>query len=177
MSEIPHNITALVSADKFVSRSPVWDTKSDDRYYVFSVPLLLAGDESSSFQFRAKTSKRFVDRDAICRLEFAPSDKKATPLWRVEWRAFGQHPNKAWGPPGFELQVIEGTHEHRFDDNWLASEHRMRTGNLPAARPVKSDPNTLSEFLAFCGQSFRIKDIDRVEPPLITQDIFWTRDD
>ncbi|PAQ09737.1 hypothetical protein CIT26_11910 [Mesorhizobium temperatum] len=177
MVDLPPDIVALVAEEKSLIRSPVWDTKSDDRYYVFSVPLVITSDGTSNFQLRVKTSKRFVDRDAIVQLEFAPSDKRVTPLWRIEWRAFGLHTNKLWGPPGFELAVVKLTHEHRFDDNWHSPEHRMRIGNLPAARPINRDPNTLSEFLAFCGQSFRIKDIRRIEPPLITQDIFWTRDD
>jgi hypothetical protein len=48
---------------------------------------------------------------------------------------------------------------------------------LPAAIRVEKDPGTLSDFLAFCGERFRIKDIDRVTLPALTRDLFWVRDD
>jgi hypothetical protein len=82
--------------------------------------------------------------------------------------------NKAWGPPGFELAKIRGTHEHRFDHNYLGAESRMRGSNLPAAVPVTPDFNALSDFIAFCGGSLRILDMNRVRPPAAAPDLFWT---
>ncbi len=177
MPELPTDIVEQVAADKFLLRSPIWDSASDDRYYVFSAPLNVLGDATSSLQLRAKSSKRHVDRDALCQLEYAPTVRGAVPLWRIQWRPFERHQNKAWGPSGYELAVIDGTHEHRFDDNWVAEAAQLRPGNLPAARPLERDPTTLSDFLALCGERFRIMNIQTIEPPLIIQDIFWQPND
>lgn len=177
MSDLPENISELVEAPKSLLRTPIWDTKSDDRYYVLTAPLVLIGDDTSGFQIRAKTSKRHVNRDALCQLEFALAARKVTPLWRCEWKPFSGHTNRAWGPPGYELAVINGTHEHPFHENWNAVEARMRSPNLPAALPVAEEIRSLSGFLAFCGERFKINNIDRIEPPLISPDLFWTQDD
>jgi hypothetical protein len=175
MSDLPSNINDLIAAEKKLPpAAPIWDVKSDDRYYVFTVPLIVVDQAITGLQLRAKSSKRHVDRDALCQLEFAPTVRASIPLWRLQWRPFERHVNKAWGPPGLENKTILGTHEHRFEDNWVAPENRMRISNLPAARPLAPDFATLSDFLAFSGQRFKINDIDRIEPPLISQDLFWT---
>lgn len=177
MAELPDDIVELVAAEKYLQRSPVWDANSDDRYYVFSAPLVIVDNPISGFQLRAKSSKRHVDRDALCQLEYAPTVRGTIPLWRIQWRPFERHQNKTWGPPGFELDTIVGTHEHRFEDNWMTETLELRPGNLPAARPLERDPATLSDFLAICGRQFRIRDMTRIEPPLISQDIFWQTND
>ncbi len=177
MSDWPANIVGLVKAEKALLRSPTWDSKSDDRYHVLTAPLIIGGDDITGFQIRAKTSKRYVDRDALCQLEFAETARRVTPLWRCEWRPFSGHTNRAWGPPGFELMVIQGSHEHPFPENWCERESRMRGSNLPAAIPINDRIETLSSFLAFCGERYRINNIDRIEPPLISPDLFWKPDD
>ena len=51
----------------------------------------------------------------------------------------------------------------------------MRAGSLPAAVPIDPDPTTLSDFVAFSGQRFRIINITNVELPGTSADLFWVK--
>lgn len=177
MSRLPNNITDLVAAEKAFPSRPIWDTKSDPRYALFTIPLIVVGSDISGFQLRAKASKEHIDRDALCQLEFGHSKRDVTPLWRCQWLPLEVHRNKMWGPPGFEGRSIRGSHEHRFDHNWISSKHRMRAGNLPGAVPIEAELTTLSSFLVFCGEQFSVSNMDLVELPQISSDLFWIRND
>ena len=171
---LPQDIAELMAADKTLGSTPRWDVKSDSRYASLLHPLSVAGMTVGGFDLRVKISKQFIARDATAQLEFSPSGRRsATPLWRIEWKPFTQHPNGKY-PPDFAFQTLTGSHEHTFDDNFVTDEVRMRSPNLPAARPTSMDPNTLSDFLAFCGGRFRIVDISRVRIPALGGDLLWT---
>lgn len=174
MIRVPIEIVGLVSVEKTLGATPNWDDKSDPKYIVFEYPLAVAGVVTGGFQLRMKVSKTWIDKDACAQLEFCPAGKRTElVLWRVEWRPIGCHTNGAM-PADHKFASISGTHQHTFDDNYLPGEGRMKSGNLPAARPINNDLNTLSEFLAYVGKLFRIRDIELVEIPSISPDWLWT---
>lgn len=173
---LPQNIETLVNSEKRLDLRPEWDAANDPRYFVFTVPLVIGEAIIGGFQLRAKVSKEFVDRDALMQLEFSVA-RRHQALWRIQWRPLETHTNKGWGPKGYEYMRFDGTsHQHMFIDNWIPSEHRTRAKNLPGARPIEPDPGTLSEFIAFSGKCFRIKDVDLINLPPSTADMFWTPD-
>ena len=176
MAVLPANIVDLMEAEKRLSFRPQWDADSDPRSFVLTAPLTIAEETVGGFELRARVSKQFIDRDAMMQLEFATSGRSRVELYRCEWRPFGVHTNKAWGPPGFEFaRFHQQSHSHQFDDNWVDAEQRMRAGaSLPGARPINPDLKTLSEFVAFCGGCFRIGNIDLLEIPQRNADLFWT---
>jgi hypothetical protein len=176
MSVLPPNIDELIDAEKSFSVRPRWDDQSDPRYFTFLAPLSTGEETIGGFEVRAKVSKEFVNRDAFMQLEFATTGRSREELWRCQWRPFETHTNKAWGPPGFVLaRFVNESHHHPFWENWIAAERRMRGGSLPAALPLMPDPATLSGFLDFCGNCFRIKNMNLVELPG-GPDLFWSKD-
>lgn len=178
MSDLPSNIAELVDAQKSLPFRPKWDDASDPRRWVFTVPLQVGEVIIGGFELRCRVSKQFIDRDALMQLEFARSQRDRIELWRCQWRPFETHTNKKWGPPGFELQqFISQSHHHPFAENYLPAENRMRPGSLPAALPIIPDPRGLSDFIAFCGECFRITNMQIVELPQATDDLFWKPND
>ena len=173
MSNLPPDIVTLVEADKTLGRSPTWDSKAVPRYFSFVAPLTVGEITTGGFELRMRMSQYWPDRDAMAQLEFAPAGRRsATELWRLDWK---RHPHTNKGrPKEFAYHHFNGSHEHTFEDNYLASENRMlSSGSLPAARPFPWEPITASEFLAFCGERFRIKDISLITLPPLTADLFW----
>ena len=174
MLNVPAEILDLVDAEKILGAKPNWDENSDPKYVVFDFPLTVEGVVTGGFQLRVKVSKTWIDRDAMAQLEFRPTGKRSSiQLWRIDWKPLSSHTNGAM-PHEFRFATLEGTHHHPFADNYLSTETRMKEGNLPAARPIDNDLNTLSDFLACVGKIFRIKDVELVEIPAISPDWLWT---
>jgi hypothetical protein len=177
MATLPADIAVLVMAAKLLASRPKWNEDSNPRYLEFVSPMIADGVIAGGFELRAKVSKHHVDRDAMFQLEYAPTGRARIELWRCCWRPFHTHTNKAWGPEGYALQKLRISHHHPFLDNWIEREERMRAGSLPGARPIDPEPSTLSEFIAFCGECFRINNMQMVEVPQRNADLFWTPDD
>ena len=173
MGPLPTDIESLVSAEKVLGGTPNWDSDANPKYVYFSYPLEIDGITTGGFQLRVKVSKRWPDRDCMAQLEYAPTARTAIPLWRAEWRPLSPHTNKGISTD-YPFAQFHDTHHHPFDENYIADELRMRDGNLPNARPLSSDLNTLSDFLACVGKLFRIKDVQRIELPPTSADMFWT---
>lgn len=173
MAKLPRNISALVEARKELGRSPSWDELSDGRYAFFTTPLTFAEDMTETgLQVRVKVSRRFIDRDAAIQLEYRPAGRRSIePLWRIEWRPIGVHQNGDC-PPDLAMARLTGTHQHRFDDNYLEGENRMRSNNLPAARPIEAEIGSLSKFIEFSGDLFNIVDVERIFLPEFPGDLF-----
>ena len=172
---LPDNIRELMGSEKRLAFRPKWDSDSDPRYFVLTVPVAVDNVIVGGFELRAKVSKRHLDRDALMQLEFRWSGRERIELARCQWRPFETHTNKNWGPPGHELRTFyEESHHHSFEHNYLPQERRMRAGgSLPAALPIYPDPTTLSGFVAFCGECFKINNINLLEMPGMTADMFW----
>lgn len=172
MTTLPDDITELVASEKTLGDSPIWDDKSDRRYIIFTHGLTVGTPATGGFQLRVKVSRRWVDRDALMQLEYAPAGKRSeVPLWRLDWKPTHRHQNKS---PSFE--TFAGSHQHPFLDNFIPEAMRMRGSNLPRGAAFPSDPNTLSDFLALGGELFRIKDVRRISLPEIGPDIFWVEE-
>jgi len=172
---LPFNIEPLVSAKKRLNARPVWDGNSDRHYFTFLVPLIIEEGAETGFELRSKVSKIHIDRDALMQLEYGHKRSK-NELIRCQWRPFETHVNKAWGPPGHELESFDRrSHAHTFEHNYLISERRMRGRSLPAAIPIEPDPTSLSDFFAFCGEFLKISNIGLIEPPSQSPDMFWDK--
>lgn len=178
MAALPQNIADLVFGPKRLPVRPKWNPDSNPRFFEFVSPLVSDGVAVGGFELRARVSKEHVGRDAMMQLEYAPAAQKRIELWRCCWKPFHNHTNRAWGPPGFALARLDkASHHHAFADNWVQGEARMRGGSLPAARLINPDPSTLSDFIAFCGDCFKINNISLIEVPSRNADLFWTPDD
>ncbi|MFT4098372.1 MAG: hypothetical protein QM651_14735 [Rhodoblastus sp.] len=176
MSLLPRNISELVNSEKRFVQRPIWDSKLDPRFHVFTAALLVPDDPTAGLEMRAKFSKQFVDRDCLLQLEFTRGGRDRTELARAQWRPFETHTNRQWGPPGYEgARFYRQSHLHGFEHNFVVDERRMRSGSLPAAVPIDPDPSTLSEFLAFFGNRFRIINITDVQLPGASADLFWVK--
>lgn len=174
MTALPTDIVTLIESEKILGHRPRWDGDALRRYFRFVVPLTVGNITTGGFELRVYMSKNWPDRDAMAQLEFAPAGRRsATELWRLDWKRH-PHTNKE-RPKEFAFQHFTGSHEHTFADNYVPSENRMIiSASLPAARPFPWEPSTASEFLAFCGERFKIKDIRLVTLPPVTADLFWT---
>lgn len=171
---LPKDIAELVVAEKRLVARPKWDSQSDPRYFVFTAPLLVENVIIGGFELRAKVSRQHLDRDALMQLEFARSGRERIGLVRCQWRPFETHTNKNWGPAGYELRRFDGeSHHHTFEHNYLPDDRRMRAGSLPAAIPIHPEPTSLSGFVAFCGECFKISNINLLEMPDVKADLFW----
>lgn len=178
MAGLPINIAALIDSEKTIDIDHGWDSKPNDKYLTILAPLAVSEVTIGGFDLRLKISKTFVARDAFGQLEYALHGRRtAVGLWRLEWRPFSIHDNGAFPPEFAWASFAQVSHEHRFEDNYIPNEHRMRAGNLPAVRGLTPDPGTLSDFLALCGERFRIKDIARLRVPSVTPDLFWVKDE
>lgn len=175
MAVLPDHIDTLVFGEKQLAFRPRWNPDSNPRFLEFTTPLTSGGVGVGGFELRAHVSKEHVSRDAMMQLEYAPAGQKRVELWRCCWKPIHVHTNRRWGPPGLEFARFEKVnHHHAFADNWVEADGRMRSGSLPAARLINPDPPTLSEFIAFCGECFRISNIDLIEVPSRNVDMFWT---
>lgn len=177
MVDLPLDVIALVASEKTLGDRPIWDERTDPKYFVFTHALTVGTVATGGFQLRTKVSKRWVDRDALMQLEYAPAGRRSTTaLWRLDWKPFHSHGNKGL-PPDVAYESYDGSHQHPFSDNFLAEARRMRGSNLPAGRSLPWEPSTLSDFLRLGGELFNINDISRVILPITEPDIFWQEDD
>lgn len=60
---------------------------------------------------------------------------------------------------------VQGHHVHRFADNAKLGRDAFGAGNLPLAAPVTRRLESFRDFLRICGEEFRIKGLDQVDPP------------
>jgi hypothetical protein len=49
--------------------------------------------------------------------------------------------------------------------NWLTDLDRMRTGNLPVAQALSTDPSSFKDLLVVLAKELRINGLDKIEPP------------
>lgn len=94
-----------------------------------------------------------------CQLE----SRRPVPIARMDWK--DGHTNPSKGPVRLRLMDIPSTHVHSFDDNYIAAEDRMRSGNLPIAAPIIPDPENIPEFLAVAEELLRIRGLTKVKQP------------
>ncbi len=154
-----------LGAEKTLEYRPGWDGEAHPTLLRFVVPLGMAGVTIDGLELRAAASKTMECRNITFQLEHFPAGGKKTPLFRIDYRPFSIHRNQGGGPAELRWLDIPGTHEHPFDLNYIESADRMRSGNLPIARPVDPDPESFHGLLALCGERLRITDIGMIPPP------------
>lgn len=172
MSSFLSSLQELAYAEKSLNSAPVWDDKINNQYFQFCAPLSVDGTFPEGLQLRATALKVHFDRGVLFQLEIDPPGYKARQIARVEWRPIKGHRNRPIGPPELHFMEISGTHYHPFDLNFLEDENRMRSGNLPVARPIEPDFQSFKELIDFVGLEFRINNMELVQPPEWEADLF-----
>jgi hypothetical protein len=139
-----------------------WD--DSDRSMVWTSALDISGITVEGLQIRLTAQRELPDEAVMAQLAYRPPKGKPQQLTRAEWRPLSGHNNKGRGPPKYRLLEFRQTHIHRFDDNWVPSESRMFSGNLPIAIPVQ-DFDSYEKFLDFCAYEFNVLNMAIVPIP------------
>ncbi|VTZ27192.1 conserved hypothetical protein [Methylocella tundrae] len=163
---------ALVTSFKALESRPEWDRDAHPTLLKFLAQLSIGGVVIGGLELRGAASKTVENRNVMFQLEHFPIGKKRTPLFRIEYRPFRTHHNLDFGPPELHWLEIKGTHDHPFEFNFIEQENRMRSGNLPVARPIDPDPNSFEDFLDLCSKRFNIANMGLIPPPKWQGDLF-----
>lgn len=150
-------------ATKSIPVSHDWEEAERD-YLKWVGPLDLDGVTVEGLQVRVTAHTQHPDEAVAVQLEYHPAAGRPEQLARVEWRPLRPHNNNNKGPDEWRLRAFRQTHIHRFEDNWLIAEQRMRTGNLPIAIPFQ-DLDSYEEFLDKCGKELNIENMSIVPLP------------
>lgn len=160
--------SALFSAQKAIAQFPGWsEPEPETGYCWFNAPLIIAGVVEHGFILHAGYLKDVPDANVTFELQASkPGKRRKVPLSRVDWRAVrGGHSNpRRPGSPVSGLRVT-ASHHHAFGLNWIASEKRMRSGNLPMAENIDQAIQSFESLRSEVGNLFRINNIDIVTPP------------
>jgi hypothetical protein len=166
---------SLVAATKMIAQFPGWsEPEPETGYCWFNAPLMIEGVVEQGFVLHGGHLKHVHDANVSFELRaIKPGSKRAVPLARIDWKAVrGGHTNpKRKGIAGSGKRVGP-SHHHSFDLNWVASENRMRLGNLPMAEDIDQGIQTFESLLATVGNLFRINNIAVVSPPKWEYDLF-----
>lgn len=159
------DLSVLNAFEKSFPSRPVWRVR-DDEWFQLTSPLDVDGVTVEGLRFTASAMRLRPDESVSFCLEYYPGkrDGRGGCFARVEWRALGEHYNKASAPNGLRLARITGTHVHPFTVNWSANSGGVRRGELPIAEEVRPEP-TYEQVVAFVGREFRISNIDWVGAP------------
>ena len=151
----------LVYGWKDIANAVEWSSPADleDGHIQFLVPLEIEGITIAEFSLRGGAYEQHVDKALMFQLEIgSPGVRTRTPLIRIDWQPLNpihKNPDKV---------IISGSHVHPFEANWLESDQRMRTGNLPVAEKM-SEIHTFTDLLDFAKILFRINNIDDIPVP------------
>lgn len=164
---IPDHVVEAVSLEKELSGTVSW---SDDGGYSWSrPPLVVDGVGVEGLFVRIKVANSIDAFRSMVQVEWdAPRNTHA--LARIDWKVGHTNPNK--GPSELRLERIESSHVHEFDLNYLRLERRMMQKNLPIARPLSPDPNSLEEFFATAQVEFKIKGLAQIARPPFQAGLF-----
>lgn len=172
MSVLP----TIVAAEKLLAVFPGWSApNSASQVVTFSAPLDIEGVTEAGLLLEG--TARFDEPDQDFSLELVVRNlngQRRIPLHRLDWRArkggHSNHRRKCLGAMGGKR--VPATHLHDFWMNWVESTGRMRGKNLPCARPIDEELQSVADVLRFCGNWFRINNIEVVEPPPWEYDLF-----
>lgn len=158
----------MFHAEKAIATFPGWSQPEVETDFVwFLAPLEIGGVVETNFVLFGGCNHRLADRNVTFELQVgAPGQRKKIPLARVEWRSIkGGHSNRRRGGNAFAGKRVTDTHYHSFEANWVASERRMRNGNLPQAVELDEEPQSFESLREVVGNLFRINNIDVVSRP------------
>ena len=171
-------IKDVYEAEKSISYFPGWLGPEQETSYVwFDAPIDIGGVTETGLVIHGGC---YADRpECHVTLELRYQRKpgrRCRPLERLDWRSLeGGHSNPRKPPSKWAGQRVSDTHLHDFALNWSETEQRMRMGNLPTAREIKTNLNDFQGLRCYMGKRLRIKNMDIVECPpweysLFTQD-------
>jgi hypothetical protein len=161
-------LEAMFHAEKAIATVPVWSQPEPETDFVwFLAPLEINGVVEANFVLFGGANHKLADRNVIFELQVgAPGQRKKIPLARVEWRSIkGGHSNRRRGGNASSERRVSDTHYHSFEANWVASERRMRSGNLPQAVGLEEEPQSFESLREVIGNLFRINNISIVPKP------------
>lgn len=161
---VPADLPRLAKCEKTIPIRPRW-VEADSKRFTLVASLEVDGESIEGLGLRANALITIPDRAVCFQLELHPARGPCVPLARVEWRPLRPHTNPKKGPSELQLLRLTGSHVHEFDLNWLEKQGRMRTGNLPVARPVVEDPTNFDSLLVLVQKEFRINSLKAVQPP------------
>lgn len=133
-------------------------------WWGFLIPLSIEEVTIEGLILRGKSAMNYLDRGFLLQIEYRRSASSIA-LARSDWRALHNHNNKRIGPEDLRFVEQKGSHLHRFDQNYLPDEDRMRGSNLPIATPISPDHETCQEYIDGMGKYFRISNMEQVVPP------------
>ena len=152
----------LTTSTKSIPSFHDWNEDGPDLNWIS--PLDVDGVTLEGLRLRLKALATLPEEQVCAQLEFQQPGNRCQPLVRVEWRPLRGHSNKHIGPQEWRLKVFKQTHVHRFDDNWLQTEQRMRAGNLPVAVPIE-DVDSYKKFLDICSLELKIANMPQMPLP------------
>jgi len=155
----------VMTLPKILSGQSAWVEDASGRL-TYVAALEIANVTVEGLLVRLSVSKSLPDEATMIQLEFPHSPpRRDNAMERIDWRPLHRHTNKNIGPPKLHGMVIEGSHHHRFDLNWLPNQGVMRSANLPMAVPMVPEPQSFVELLELAAAVFRIHNLVTVSVP------------
>lgn len=157
----------LVAARKEIDVFQGWsEPESDSGAMWFNAPLSVGGVTEQNFILAGLALKNAVDCNVCFEIRIGLTKKRKIALARYEWRSLRNgHTNPRRSGHALSGKRVGATHYHRFEDNWIEKDKRMRAGNLPFADDVEEEPQSFEELRVNVGNLLRINNIEVVEPP------------
>lgn len=155
------------SARKSLSGNPGW-VKDGNNYQL----VVALDDENGSTiegaRLRLKALEGLRESAVTIQLELDQADRNDTAVCRIDWRPLHNHSNQNRGPTR-ELRclLIEGSHIHAFEHNWLPDENRLLSSNLPIAAPLDPEPSGYQDLLKVASGSLNVLNlsVETAPPP------------
>jgi hypothetical protein len=164
---MPSPIPDLALAQKSLLVGVGWSKADVDGVMQFSAPLAIGGLTIGGLELRGRCHVHHPDRNVMFQVEVTrPGKRTRIPLVRLEWRPLAEpHRNPPGGDPELSRRLIFGSHFHPFELNWVAANDAMRSGNLPVAKPLESDPASFAALIDIAGTLLRINHLGRIQAP------------
>lgn len=159
---------AVFMAEKTVAVDQDWTFLTGG---VLQIVLALETDEGvtrEGLALRGKVRSDLPNANLLLQLEFPQEGRTDRAIDRIEWRPIqNTHRNDPRGPCGhLHEMLIQGSHRHSFECNWLKDEGRLLLTNLPIAEALTPDPDNFADVLALAAKCFRINNLsDYVSDP------------
>lgn len=164
---MPSPLTQLALAEKSLLIGVGWSEPDIDGVMQFLAPLAIDEVTFGGLDLRGQCYSAHPDRAVMLQVEVSrPGIRTRIPLVRVEWRPLAEpHKNPAGSDPELSRRLIFGSHFHPFELNWVASNRAMRSGNLPVAKPLESEPKNFMDLIDIAGALLRISNLSKVQSP------------
>lgn len=164
-------LAEVLAASKTARPLPDWRPVDDNGRIRWRAPLSIDGATIEGLAIHANCIASEAGRDVAIILEYRPAGSAFGAIDRVDWKPSAPHSNKGIGPEEFKFSILRGSHRHFLTDN-LTSEGKLRTGNLPVARPINEDLPTFESLVDFVARIYNIADLRNLTAPPWSEDLF-----